>query len=75
MKSKRIKPALTFRQAVAATPDVAGGYREGLLALGANSKRIIVTETDKLQHSFGFNRRTSGFPKTPLNIFRSFRPE
>jgi hypothetical protein len=50
MKSKK-KPVLSFRQAVEATSDIENGYLPGLTALGVYSKRIVVSDTTKIQGS------------------------
>jgi hypothetical protein len=51
MKSKKIKPVMSFKQAVEATPDVATGYNIGLTALGAYKSKISVSDTRLLQGS------------------------
>lgn len=42
---------MTFRQIVENTPDVAGAYKTGLTALGANSNKVIVSDKRMLQGS------------------------
>jgi hypothetical protein len=47
-----MKPKLrAFKDAVAATPDIETGCRAGLQALGEHSKRIVVSDTEKLYGS------------------------
>ena len=54
MKSKK-KPEMSFRQAVEATSDIETGYLPGLTALGVHSKRVVVSDTTKIQGSVDIN--------------------
>jgi hypothetical protein len=59
MKNKKPKPAMTFRQAVLATPDIATGYEAGLSAMGADSVRVSVTNTTQLRGSVDIDSCTT----------------
>jgi hypothetical protein len=59
MKSKKANPVMTFKQAVEATSDIETGYLPGLTALGVYSKRIVVTDTTKLQGSVDIDACTT----------------
>jgi hypothetical protein len=53
------KNRLTFKQAVANTPDVSTCYEAGLTALGAYSKKIQVKETKSLEGSLDIDTNTT----------------
>lgn len=53
------KQTLTFEEAVEATQDVKGGYKKGLGALGAYSKKINVTDTRLLNGSIDIDACTT----------------
>ena len=59
MKNKKPKPAMTFKQAVEATPDIANGYKAGLTAMGAYSNRVSVSDTTILQGSVDIDSNTT----------------
>ena len=59
MKNKKVTPAMTFKQAVEATPDVATGFRTGLTALGTHSSKISVSDTHQLQGSLDIDTCTT----------------
>jgi hypothetical protein len=64
MKSKGTKSVLTFKEAVEATSDIETGYLPGLTALGNYSKRVVVTDTTKLQGSVDIDACTiSKYPQ------------
>ncbi|MDP2335641.1 MAG: hypothetical protein Q8N05_04155 [Bacteroidota bacterium] len=44
-------PALTFKQAVEATPEIAMGFRTGLSAFGKHSNKVEVADTSLIQGS------------------------
>lgn len=51
-------PAMTFQQAIEATPDVAAGFKNGLTGLGNHSSKISVTNTNLLQGSVDIDECT-----------------
>jgi hypothetical protein len=59
MRNKKAKPAMTFKQAVEATPDIATGYKAGLTAMGAYSNRVSVAVTARLQGSVDIDSCTT----------------
>lgn len=64
MKSKKVKPVISFRLAVEATSDIEKGYLPGLTALGVYSKRVVVMDTTKLQGSVDIDACTiSSYPQ------------
>lgn len=44
-------PALTFKEAVEKTPEIANGFRIGLTAFGKHSSKVVVSNTNLLQGS------------------------
>jgi hypothetical protein len=64
MRSKRTTAAMSFKQAVKATPDICTCYKSGLSALRDYSKRVSVTDTTKLQGSVDIDAcTTSKYPQ------------
>jgi hypothetical protein len=59
MKHKKKSPPITFRKAVEGTPDVATGYKAGLIALGAYSAKVSVSNTKLLQGSIDIDMLTT----------------
>lgn len=58
-KGKTAQTAMSkFQTAVEATPDVAGGYKVGLTALGANSSKIKATDNRLLEGSLDIDHET-----------------
>lgn len=50
---------MTFQQAVAATPDVATGFKPGLTALGNYSSKVTVADTTRLEGSIDIDTCTT----------------
>lgn len=59
MKNKKVAAAITFKQAVEATPDVATGFQVGLTALGVYSSKVSVSVTKDLQGSIDIDTLTT----------------
>lgn len=53
------KQAMSFRQAVEATPDIASGFKEGLKAMGDYSKKVSVANTSLIEGSVDIDSCTS----------------
>lgn len=51
-------PNSAFSDAVSNTPDISGGYKVGLTALGKNSSKIVVPKTVKLEGSVDIDSTT-----------------
>lgn len=56
--SKKCKKKLSFKEAIERTPDISHGYREGLAALGADSKRVIIPDTVCIDGSVDIDKET-----------------
>ena len=59
MKNKKTTPVMTFKQVVEATPDVATGFKTGLIALGAYSSKVSVSDTHLLEGSIDIDTCTT----------------
>ena len=59
MGKKREKEKLSFKKAIEYTPDVNKGYKEGLGALGAYSKKIIIPKNATLDGSLDIDSETA----------------
>jgi len=59
MRNKKAVPAMTFEQAVEATPDVATGFRSGLTALGTYSAKVSVSDTHLIEGSVDIDKCTT----------------
>lgn len=57
-KTKKSKGKLSFKEAVEQTPDISHGYREGLSALGDDSKRVIIPDTIRIDGSVDIDKET-----------------
>ena len=58
MSKDKSNKQLTFREAVAATPDVSNGYHEGLSALGRYTTKISVPDLTKIDGSLDIDATT-----------------
>ncbi len=58
MSKDKSNNQLTFREAVAATPDVSNGYQEGLSALGRYTAKIRVPDLTKIDGSLNIDATT-----------------
>ena len=58
MSKNKSNKQLTFREAVAVTPDVCNGYHEGLTALGRYTAKIRVPDLTKIDGSLNIDATT-----------------